>query len=42
MLLFVAPAVAKAAMDTGVAREKIDLVEYSMRLEQVIGDLARP
>ena len=41
VLLFVAPAVAKAAMDSGVAREKIDLVEYRKRLEQVIGDLAR-
>jgi malate dehydrogenase (oxaloacetate-decarboxylating)(NADP+) len=42
VLMFVAPAVAKAAMDTGVAREKLDLVEYSSRLEQIIGDLARP
>jgi malate dehydrogenase (oxaloacetate-decarboxylating)(NADP+) len=42
VLLFVAPAVAKAAMDTGVAREKIDLVDYSARLEQIIGDLGRP
>jgi malate dehydrogenase (oxaloacetate-decarboxylating)(NADP+) len=42
VLLFVAPAVAKAAMDTGVAQEKIDLAEYSHRLEEIIGDLARP
>ncbi len=41
VLQFVAPAVAKAAMDTGVARVKIDLVEYSARLEQRIGALAR-
>ena len=41
VLQFVAPAVAKAAMDTGVARTKIDLVEYAARLEQRIGDLAR-
>jgi malate dehydrogenase (oxaloacetate-decarboxylating)(NADP+) len=41
VLQFVAPAVAKAAMDTGVARLEIDLVEYSARLEQRIGDLAR-
>jgi malate dehydrogenase (oxaloacetate-decarboxylating)(NADP+) len=40
VLLFVAPAVAKAAMDSGVAREKIDLVQYTLRLEQIIGDLA--
>jgi malate dehydrogenase (oxaloacetate-decarboxylating)(NADP+) len=39
VLLFVAPAVAKAAMDSGVAREKIDLVQYTLRLEQIIGDL---
>jgi len=41
VLQFVAPAVAKAAMDTGVARRKIDLHEYSAHLEQRIGDLAR-
>jgi malate dehydrogenase (oxaloacetate-decarboxylating)(NADP+) len=42
VLLFVAPAVAKAAMDTGVAQEKIDLAKYSHRLEEIVGDLARP
>jgi malate dehydrogenase (oxaloacetate-decarboxylating)(NADP+) len=41
VLQYVAPAVAKAAMDTGVAGMKVDLVEYSARLEQRIGDLAR-
>ena len=42
VLLFVAPAVAKAAMDTGVAQEKIDLAKYSRRLEEIVGDLAKP
>ena len=32
VLPYVAPAVAKAAMDTGLARQKIDLEEYSLRL----------
>ena len=35
-----APAVAKAAMDSGVAREKIDLIEYSRHLERTVGVLA--
>lgn len=37
VLLWVAPAVAKAAMDSGVAREKIDLVEYTNNLEKRLG-----
>ncbi len=37
VLLWVAPAVAKAAMETGVARQKIDLVEYRERLEALLG-----
>jgi malate dehydrogenase (oxaloacetate-decarboxylating)(NADP+) len=41
ILSFVAPAVAQAAMESGVARRKIDLVEYGKRLEQTIGDLGR-
>jgi malate dehydrogenase (oxaloacetate-decarboxylating)(NADP+) len=40
VLIYVAPAVAKAAMDTGVARQKIDLVRYAHRLEQIVGDVA--
>ncbi|WP_242338869.1 NADP-dependent malic enzyme [Anaeromyxobacter sp. SG26] len=35
VLLWVAPAVAKAAMDTGVARQKIDLGEYRDRLRKM-------
>jgi hypothetical protein len=27
-------------MDTGVARQKIDLVRYAHRLEQIVGDVA--
>ncbi len=37
VLLWVCPAVAKAAMETGVAREKIDLVQYSIDLEKRLG-----
>src|SRR5690606_4247605 len=37
VLLWVAPAVAKAAMDTGVARVHIDLEEYRNRLEARLG-----
>ena len=37
VLLWVAPAVAKAAMDTGVARLHIDLEEYRHRLEARLG-----
>jgi malate dehydrogenase (oxaloacetate-decarboxylating)(NADP+) len=40
VLLYVAPAVAKAAMDSGVAREPIDLLEYEKRLNQTIGELS--
>jgi len=36
-LLWVAPAVAKAAMDSGVARRKIDLDEYVAELEKRLG-----
>jgi len=35
VLYWVAPAVAKAAMDGGVARKKIDLVEYRERLRRM-------
>ncbi len=34
VLIWVAPAVAKAAMDTGVARIKVDLEEYKERLQK--------
>ena len=37
VLLRVAPAVAKAAMDSGVARVKIDLVEYQEQVERILG-----
>ena len=37
VLLWVCPAVAKAAMESGVAQEKIDLVEYSINLEKRLG-----
>jgi malate dehydrogenase (oxaloacetate-decarboxylating)(NADP+) len=41
VLLYVASAVAAAAMDSGVARCPVDLVEYGKRLERTVGDLAR-
>ena len=37
VLLWVAPAVAKAAMDSGVAQEKIDIDEYVVQLEKRLG-----
>ena len=40
VLFHVAPAVAKAAMDTGVGRETVDLVAYRVRLEQTARELA--
>jgi len=40
-LQYVAPAVAQAAMDSGVARTKLDIGEYRARLEQTATDLAR-
>jgi len=36
-LLWIAPAVAQAAMDSGVARHKVDLKEYKERLEMLLG-----
>lgn len=36
VLLWVAPAVAQAAMETGVARDRIDLEEYRERLAQLL------
>jgi malate dehydrogenase (oxaloacetate-decarboxylating)(NADP+) len=40
VLLYVAPAVAKAAMDTGVARQPIDLKDYESKLQQMLGEIA--
>jgi malate dehydrogenase (oxaloacetate-decarboxylating)(NADP+) len=40
VLLYVAPAVAQAAMDSGVAREPLDIIEYGHRLQEMIGDIA--
>jgi malate dehydrogenase (oxaloacetate-decarboxylating)(NADP+) len=40
VLLYVAPAVAQAAMDSGVARRSLDIVEYQMRLQQTVGEIA--
>ena len=37
VLLKVAPAVAKAAMDTGVARKSINLNEYCEQIERILG-----
>jgi malate dehydrogenase (oxaloacetate-decarboxylating)(NADP+) len=41
VLLYVAPAVAQAAMDSGVAREPVDIRDYEKKLQQIIGDIAR-
>jgi malate dehydrogenase (oxaloacetate-decarboxylating)(NADP+) len=40
VLLFVAPAVAQAAMESGVAREPIDLRSYESKLQQMLGEIA--
>ena len=40
LLIYVPLAVAQAAMESGVAREKIDLVEYQHRLEERVGTIA--
>ncbi len=40
VLLCVAPAVAQAAMDTGVARKKIDLRDYEKTLQQMVIEIA--
>ena len=37
VLLHVAPAVAKAAMDSGVARQKIDIDKYIEQIEKILG-----
>jgi len=40
IFIYVPLAVAQAAMDSGVARLKVDLVEYRKHLEERVGDLA--
>ncbi len=40
ILIYVPLAVAQAAMESGVARVKLDLVEYRKRLEETVGDIA--
>jgi malate dehydrogenase (oxaloacetate-decarboxylating)(NADP+) len=40
VLLYVAPAVAAAAMESGIARRPVELGEYEKRLQQIVGDLA--
>ncbi len=37
VLFHVAPAVAKAAMDSGVARKKVDIAEYTRAIERILG-----
>ncbi len=39
VLLWVAPAVAQAAMDSGVARIKLDMVKYREKLEEHLGSI---
>ena len=41
VLQYVAPAVAQAAMDTGVARERVDLLEYEQRLVRTAAEIAK-
>jgi malate dehydrogenase (oxaloacetate-decarboxylating)(NADP+) len=41
VLLHVAPAVAQAAMESGVARQQIDLAAYPGSLEARLGEIAR-
>jgi malate dehydrogenase (oxaloacetate-decarboxylating)(NADP+) len=41
VLQYVAPAVAQAAMDSGVARKRIDIREYEERLVHTAGEIAR-
>jgi malate dehydrogenase (oxaloacetate-decarboxylating)(NADP+) len=40
VLLYVAPAVALAAMESGVARKPIDILEYRERLQQRLGEIS--
>ena len=40
VLLYVAPAVAQAAMQSGVARRPLDLADYRRRLEETVSEIA--
>ena len=40
VLQYVAPAVAQAAMETGVARVTVDIAEYERRMVEKIGELS--
>jgi malate dehydrogenase (oxaloacetate-decarboxylating)(NADP+) len=40
ILIYLPLAIAQAAMESGVARVKVDLVEYRKRLEERVGDIA--
>ncbi len=40
VLQYVAPAVAQAAVDSGVARLDLDIAEYEQRMIQKIGELS--
>jgi malate dehydrogenase (oxaloacetate-decarboxylating)(NADP+) len=40
VLVYVAPAVAEAAMASGVARRMVDIAEYTRRLEETVSELA--
>lgn len=40
-LLYVAPAVAEAAMKSGVARKNVDIVQYTQHIERILGPTKR-
>ncbi len=41
VLMYVAPAVAKAAMDSGVARKQVNINEYKDKIERILGPTRR-
>jgi malate dehydrogenase (oxaloacetate-decarboxylating)(NADP+) len=41
VLLYVAPAVAEAAMKSGVARKKVDIPQYTQHIERILGPTKR-
>ena len=41
VLLYVSPAVAQAAVESGVARKTLDLAAYGQQLEETVTDLAQ-
>ncbi len=41
VLLYVAPAVAEAAMESGVARKKVDIPQYTQHIERILGPTKR-